>query len=103
MPGAGALLGGEEGEEAGESAEAGGEVAATDEEAASSGEPPAKEKLSGGEKLFDVLNLLKMPSQQDLQDLRLQLAILNQRLDELLASRAAEASDSSTTDDDPAV
>jgi polyhydroxyalkanoate synthesis repressor PhaR len=106
LPGAGALLGldeedenGETGSEGEEAAEPGDDVIASTEDAEPVEEAQAKEKTSGGDKLVDVLHLLKMPSQQDLQDLRVQLAVLNQRLDELLASKDDETPDSTTADD----
>lgn len=105
LPGAGALLGlDEEGDESGErgsedAASEADEIAPSG-EAALEGGASAKEKTSGGDKLVDVLHLLKMPSQQDLQDLRVQLAVLNQRLDELLASKGDETPDSTSADDE---
>jgi polyhydroxyalkanoate synthesis repressor PhaR len=102
LPGAGALLGLDEEDENGETggegeeAEPGDDVVASTEDAESVEEAQVKEK---GDKLVDVLHLLKMPSQQDLQDLRVQLAVLNQRLDELLASKDDETPDSTTADD----
>lgn len=105
LPGAGALLGLDEADENGEDEsdgegnESGEDAASPTEDAELVEEAPAKEKTSGGDKLVDVLHLLKMPSQQDLQDLRVQLAVLNQRLDELLASKDDEAPESTTADD----
>jgi len=101
LPGAGALLGLEEADDnESEGAESGTDEAALPGETPSEEEASAQKKASSGDKLVDVLHLLKMPSQQDLQDLRVQLAILNQRLDELLASKE-EAIDSATDDDEP--
>lgn len=41
----------------------------------------------------DLLHMFKMPSQRDLQDLRVQLAILNERLDEVLDNKGRDAGD----------
>lgn len=48
----------------------------------------------------ELLHMLKMPSHRDLQDLQLQLAILNERLDEVLNARPAGQARVVDEDDD---
>ncbi len=47
----------------------------------------------------ELLHMFKMPSQRDLRDLRVQLTILNKRLDEVLEDKDADLTDGVDADD----
>lgn len=104
LPGASALLGLDEkgGDDESENAESGAEETPSEEGAGAAEDTRTKKKAPGDDKMADVLHRLRMPSQQDLQDLRVQLAVLNQRLDELLASKEDEKAPDSDAPDDNA-
>jgi len=102
LPGASALLGLDEkgGGDEDENAESAADETPSEEGAGATEDTRTKKKAPGDDKIADVLHRLRMPSQQDLQDLRVQLAVLNQRLDEVLASKDEKAPDSSAAGDD---